>query len=165
MNIEEKNEFMTLRDSLADRYCRLLLITGDSKEKSAFWDQILGSDSQIRISKELINSLYALPSAQRTKTVLDLFNRIGEGTETLFLSDIEILFDRLLNLDPIKLLKAAARNRGIIVNWPGKIDFDSDSLFYAKPGHSEYFCTKMTEDILFFDESGRNSINNTTCGD
>ena len=162
MNLEEKNDFMILRDSLADRYCRLLLITGDSKEKAVFWNQILDTDNQMCIGKELVNSLCNLPFAQRTKSVIDLFNRIGEGTETLFLSEIEILFDRLLSLDPIKLLKSAARNRSIIVNWPGKIDFNSNSLSYATPGHSEYFCTKMTEDILFFDESGRNSANKTT---
>ena len=145
---------------MKDRYCRLLLVTGDSEQKAKalarIWDQGV---SPLRVSRVLSDILVNVSLSMRAQTVLDFFANFMNQSEMLFLSDFEILFDRALNIDPLKLLKQTARNRSIIVNWPGKIDFNAHLLTYATQGHSEHFEADLTDDILFLDESGRNSLN------
>ena len=152
-------------DSLKDRYCRLLLITGDqTPEKDTLIQSFGNSLPHLQFGKILVGIISNLSSAQRSKVVLDFFTNLQTQSEMLFLLVIEILFDRALNIDPLKLLKQTARNRPIIVNWPGKIDFHAKLLTYATPGHSEYFEADLTDDILFWDESGRNSLNSEVTG-
>ncbi len=91
--------------------------------------------------------------------MIEFFSRLGEDSSAVFLTDLEILFDHSLNVDPVKLLKTAARNRAMVVNWPGEVDFVANALIYAVPGHAEYFSAELTDDLLFFDMSGRNSLN------
>ena len=147
-------------DSLKDRYCRLLLITGDqTPEKDTLIQSFGNSLPHLQLGKMLVGIISNLSSAQRSKVVLDFFTNLQNQSETLLLLDIEILFDRSLGIDPLMLLKNTARNRSMIVNWPGKIDFNANLLTYATPGHSEYFKADLTDDILFWDESGRNSLN------
>lgn len=161
MDNRQKNDYKVLYESLPDRYCRLLFITGSQDARLAFLHQIPDHEALIQVSQELVKILHTLPTAQQTKAVTDFFVRLGEGCSAVFLSDLEILFDRSLSIDPIKLLKTAARNRAMVVEWPGEIDFSANTLNYAKPGHSEYFSTELTDDVLFFDVSGRNSLNKT----
>lgn len=161
MDSRQKNDYKVLYESLRDRYCRLLFITGSQEARSVFLHQIPDHENPIQVSRELVKNLHTLPAGQQTKAVTDFFARLGEDCSAVFLSDIEILFDRSLSIDPVKLLKTAARNRAMVVEWPGKIDFSANTLIYAEPGHSEYFSTELTDDVLFFDVSGRNSLNKT----
>ncbi len=161
MDNRQKNDYEILYKSLSDRYFRLLFITGTPEARTAFLHQIPGYDNQIQVSRKLVEILHTLPIGQQTKNVTEFFACLGEDSSAVFLSDIEILFDRSLNLDPVKLLKNAARNRAIVVDWPGEVDFVANKLIYAVPEHSEYFSTELTEEVLFFDVSGRNSLNNT----
>lgn len=161
MDNRQKNDYKVLYESLTDRYCRLLFITGPQEARSAFLHQIPDHEALIQVSQELVKILHTLPTAQQTKAVTDFFVRLGEGCSAVFLSDLEILFDRSLSIDPIKLLKTAARNRAMVVEWPGEIDFSANTLNYAESVHSEYFSTELTDDVLFFDVSGRNTLNKT----
>lgn len=157
--------YTDMLDSLKDRYCRLLLITGDATNEKNALIQIFGSSFQhLHLSKALVDIASNLSSSQRSKVVLDFFAKLQNQSEILLLLDIEILFDRSLGIDPLMLLKNTARNRSIVVNWPGKIDFHAKLLTYATPGHSEYFEADLTDDILFWDESGRNSLNAEVTG-
>lgn len=160
MDNRQKNDYKVLYESLSDRYCRLLFITGSQEARSVFLHQILDHEAPIQVSRELVKILHTLPTSQQTKAVTDFFARLGEDSSAIFLLNIEILFDRSLSIDPVKLLKTAARNRPMIVDWPGEIDFSANTLNYAVPEHSEYFSTELTNDVLFFDVSGRNSLNN-----
>ena len=160
-----KNDYESLLRSLKDRYCRLLLVTGDSEQKAKTLAQIWDQDiSPLQVSRALSAILVDASLSMRAQTVLDFFANFVNQSEILFLSDIEILFDRSLGIDPLMLLKNTARNRPMIVNWPGKIDFNANLLTYATPGHSEYFEAVLTDDILFWDESGRNSLNYEVTG-
>jgi len=161
MDNRQKNDYKILYESLPDRYCRLLFITG-YYENSDFLNLVVSIENRVYVSRELATILHDLPANQCTKAVTDFFVRLGEDTPAIFLTDLEILFAHSLNIDPVKLLKNAARNRVIVVHWPGEIDFAANTLIYAVPGHSEYFSTELTDDVLFFDVSGRNSLNKAT---
>lgn len=163
MNNQQIDDYRRLCESLSDRYCRLLLITGDSDDKSAILTQLWGeSVKPIRLSKVLSDLIYELSPRQRTMTVSNYFSGLLSNTHIVYLTDIEILFDETLRINPVSILKDAARNGALIVNWPGKIDIKTGLLTYAIPEHNEYYQSKLTEDILFFDESGSNSLNNAT---
>ena len=162
MESRQSQEYDELYASLVDRYCRLLLITGNSSSKEVFFNHLWNDDSRpLYLGKELVILLRDLTPDQRTRTVVDFFTQLLNRTETLFLTDIEILFDRSLRINPLSILKNAARNQAIIVDWPGRINFSTGKLTYASPEYADYFCEDLTEDVLFFDESGRNSLNNT----
>jgi len=156
-------DYNALCESLYDRYCRLLLITGDSPSKNDLLRQIWNDvNNPLHVGKELVMSLCDQVPEQRTKMTVDFFKQKLNKEDRLYLTDIEILFDPSLRINPINLFRDIARNQIVIVNWPGKINFSEKKLTYASPECAEYFSADITDDILFFDESGHNSLNNTT---
>ena len=48
----------------------------------------------------------------------------------------ELLFDRSLQQDPLRLLQGVSRNRQIVAAWDGSLE--EGKLLYAEPGHAEY---------------------------
>lgn len=163
MENKQKNDYNALCESLNDRYCRLLFITGDSPTKYDLLHQIWNDvNNTLHVGKELVMFLYDQVPEQRTKMTVDFFKQHLNKKDRLYLTDIEILFDPSLRINPVNLFRDIARNQIVIVNWPGKINFSEGKLTYASPECAEFFSTDITDDILFFDESGRNSLNNTT---
>jgi hypothetical protein len=58
------------------------------------------------------------------------------GKDTVLLDNTEILFDPVLQQDPLRLLQQVSRNRTIVAAWNGK--FEGGTLIYAEPDHPEY---------------------------
>ncbi|MCL4834877.1 MAG: BREX-3 system P-loop-containing protein BrxF [Caldilineaceae bacterium] len=54
----------------------------------------------------------------------------------LLVTQIDLLFEPSLGLDPLGLLRSASRQRTLIVAWPGS--YESGVLAYAVPEHSHY---------------------------
>ena len=54
----------------------------------------------------------------------------------LIIGNIDILFNPEYRLDVLGCFIQLAKNRRLIVLWPG--DYDSGSLTYATPGHEDY---------------------------
>ena len=52
------------------------------------------------------------------------------------LDNIEILFDKDLQQDPLRLLQSISRNRAVVASWNGIMN--SGRLLYAETGHPEY---------------------------
>jgi hypothetical protein len=52
------------------------------------------------------------------------------------LDNLEILFDKDLQQDPLRLLQSISRNRAVVASWNGIMN--SGRLFYAEPEHPEY---------------------------
>jgi len=52
------------------------------------------------------------------------------------LDNIEILFDKDLKQDPLRLLQGISRNRAVVASWNGTMT--SGRLLYAETGHPEY---------------------------
>ena len=61
---------------------------------------------------------------------------IKEVRPIVFLDNIEILFDKSLKQDPLKLLQGLSRNHLIVASWNGK--YKKNRLIYAAPDHPEY---------------------------
>lgn len=62
----------------------------------------------------------------------------NQTASTLLLSQIDILFEPALQLDPLTLIKTIARQSGtrLIVAWPGSVA--GGKLAYATPDHGRY---------------------------
>lgn len=162
MGANTRLEFERICNALPDRYCRLLLLTGDSTQKANFIRSCL-EDFQVEhisLGQALSRLLLDLSPKQRPTRIADYFNCFLNGTSSVFMTDIEILFDCDLATDPITLMKTAAKNRNFIVNWPGRFDFAAKTLFYAANDHQEHYESVLNNDILCLDETGNSSLNN-----
>ncbi len=93
----------------------------------------------LNIGAELGGRLAGLPQRQRhlqTTTILrELADQHATG-DLLLLYNIELLFDRSLQLDPLDLLKRHAHAKGVVAVWPGELR--DSRLTYADMGHPEH---------------------------
>jgi len=117
---------------------QLVLIVGESASallsEAAITDQL----PTINVGVEISSMLLDVPRSERAKVAPDIFTNLIEQqkAETLLLDHIEVLFDRSLSIDPLKLLQACAKSTTLVVVWPGTML--SSSLVYATPNHPEY---------------------------
>lgn len=87
--------------------------------------------------------LAGIPLRQRhlqTATILrELADQHASG-DILLMDNIEILFDRSLQLDPLELLKRHAHARRVVAVWPGQLHGNTKTgrLTYANMGHPEH---------------------------
>jgi hypothetical protein len=61
--------------------------------------------------------------------------------ELIVLDDIELLFDRTLQLNPIGLLKRPAQGQRVVASWPGELQ--ENRLSYASMGHPEHHHSQL----------------------
>jgi hypothetical protein len=108
----------------------------------------------LNVGSELGRRLAAIPRKQRhlqTNAILrDLTDQHASG-DLLLLDNIEILFDRSLQLDPLDLLKRHAHARRVVAVWPGELQGDTRTgrLTYADMGHPEHRDYALTSLIPF----------------
>lgn len=58
------------------------------------------------------------------------------GGSAIALDNIEMLFEKQLRQDPLRLLQSLSRTSTLVVSWPGS--FDGQDLTFADPGHRDY---------------------------
>jgi replication-associated recombination protein RarA len=91
------------------------------------------------IGSVLGSRLAAIPQRQRHLQVPIILRELADQHargDLLLVDNIELLFDRTLQLDPIDLLKRHAHARRVVAVWPG--EFNDGRLTYAVMGHPEY---------------------------
>ena len=59
-----------------------------------------------------------------------------QAQSPVVLDNLEILFDKDLQQDPLRLLQSISRNRAVVASWNGIMN--SGRLLYAETGHPEY---------------------------
>jgi hypothetical protein len=104
---------------------------------------------RLSVGQELGATLSSEPSARRSRvTRRRIETRLREiipasGTQAtlespspILCTEIDLLFEPTLQLDPLKLLRDASRANRIIVTWPGS--YADNILAYAVPKHSHY---------------------------
>lgn len=156
-------KFHFLCGTLQDRYCKLVLLTGCSPGKAAFVEMCRKSiaGETVALGNSLSELLLDCPVKRRALQISEYLNSFLEGESPLFFTEIEILFDEELNIEPLTLLKSPARNRIVIVDWPGNYDFQISKLSYAESSHPDYYEAFSQDDVLCFNEMGLSSVNMT----
>ena len=93
----------------------------------------------LSLGTALGRQLVAIPNARRHLVAVELLGELANSCATngiLLLDNIELLFDRTLQLDPLNLLKRHAHARRVVAVWPG--EFQDNRLTYAITGHPEH---------------------------
>lgn len=137
MQVAER--IMALLPHAAELYHRLVLVVAAAGKTASL--QVVASRTGaplINVNLELARRLLDYAQHQRGLQVGKLLAEIVEapGRDAVLLDNPEILFDRTLQQDPLRLLQGLSRKRTIVVAWPGELT--GSSLTYATPEHAEY---------------------------
>lgn len=92
----------------------------------------------LNIGLQLSKKLLSIQPSKRSRQILQIMNDILGNFETnpILCTNISLLFEPSLDLDPLALFLQLGRSHKIIVMWPGQ--YDKDVLSYAVPEHSHY---------------------------
>jgi SpoVK/Ycf46/Vps4 family AAA+-type ATPase len=133
-------------------YYRLVLLVGEAGTGKT---QLLRTfakelDTEVlNINLALAAELLELSTKQRALALPELLAQVVEKTKPLLLLDnIEILFDKHLQQDALKLLQGLSRNSAVVASWNGRLL--TDKLIYAEAGHPEYRSYELN-DLLIVD--------------
>lgn len=144
MHMEFDNLLLAITQ--ATRYREQLVLVANGAASNLLIQYSQANDIPLmNLGIELSAKLLEIPHLEWPKKVAGLFIALLEKNQTsiILLDHIEILFDRTLAIDPLKLLKSSARNLTLVVVWPGvKSEF---LLTYAIPNHPEYRAYKQAE--------------------
>jgi len=107
----------------------------------------------VNLNKALSGLLISTSRKERARSVPQMVEKLiaKTGKSETIIQGIEILFDRTLSIDPIRLLENCSRNKTLLVFWPGnKTD---SALSYAEPSHPEYRAYKYSDlsDVIFLE--------------
>jgi hypothetical protein len=110
----------------------------DRLRKVSNWINNKYSISVINVNKDLSKLLIGKTEDALSRKIVDWFIAKKNETETrpIQFSGIEILFEPLLKIDPLKIFKQVSRNVVVLVLWPG--EYRNDILSYASPEHAHY---------------------------
>jgi hypothetical protein len=93
--------------------------------------------TQLSLNKELSQILVSEPRQFYASKIIEWITTKSNGTEaTVLFSNIDILFEPSLEIDPLMLFKKICRHRQIVVLWPG--EFSNNNLIYATPDHAHF---------------------------
>jgi len=102
------------------------------------------------LNRLLSERLIEMSEQDRPELIASLMtNIINEAVKNIVLiTGLEILFDRSLKVDPIRLLRVCVKNKTLLASWPG--DQTSSGLIYASPSHPEYrkYKTSDLSDVI-----------------
>ncbi len=121
-------------------YHRLVLLVGESGSgKTGVLRDVAHTFGTFVININLVLSteLLELTANQRSLWLPGILGQIvDKGQSPVVLDNLEILFDKGLKQDPLRLLQGLSRNRSMVVSWNGTST--DGRLLYAEMEHPEY---------------------------
>lgn len=133
-----------------DLYYRLVLLVGDAGTGKTSTLRALANrlDSEVlNLNLALSAKLLDLTQKQRALRLPKILDELLDPSRSLLILDnIEILFDRTLQQDPLRLLQGISRNRSVVAAWSGRVS--KDKLIYAEPGHPEYLSYELGSTLI-----------------
>lgn len=121
-------------------YHRLVLLVGATGSgKTEVLRDVAGDlgTKAINVNLALSAELLELTAKQRALRLPGILDQIAdEAQSTVVLDNLEILFDKDLKQDPLRLLQGISRNRSVVASWNGTAA--KGKLMYAETGHPEY---------------------------
>ena len=139
MEIQEQIK-KSIRDA-NNLYQKLILLVGKSNSGKTRILQEISEDlaiPMINVNLEMSYRLLDFPVDKRASTLARLFSQAIKDSERniVLLDNIEIVFDKSLQQNPLALLQNNSKNKTMIVAWNGEIE--NRRLIYAMPDHHEY---------------------------
>lgn len=130
-----------LIDTADGMYYRLVLLVGEPDSgKSRILRELAKqyNVSVLNINLAISTELLELSTRKRSLKLPEILLGVAttEVNSPVFMDNTEILFDRVLNQDPLRLFQSISRNRTVVATWNGKTH--DKTLIYASPEHPEY---------------------------
>lgn len=131
-------------------YYRLVLLVGEAGSgKTGVLRDVaddLGAEV-INVNLALSAELLELTARQRALRLPGILNQlIDTAHSTTVLDNLEILFDKDLKQDPLRLLQGISRNRPVVASWNGRVS--AGKLIYAETGHPEYRSYDLVDTLI-----------------
>lgn len=150
MNVPAKNQVLAAIQTANELFHRLVLVVGETGSGKT---TVLRAVAQ-NLSTDVLNinlavsaQLLELTMRQRALRLPDVLDQVcGREATIVVLDNLEILFDRHLQQDPLRLLQNLSRNRTIVASWNGSVS--SGKLHYAALGHDEYRSYEESETLI-----------------
>jgi ABC-type uncharacterized transport system ATPase component len=122
-------------------YHRLVLVVAPSGAGKTAALQSVAKQRAVpctNVNLELSKRMLDLTAQQRAIHAAELLREIVERSngDAAVLDNLEVLFDRSLHLDPLRVLKDLGRQTTVVASWNGRID--DHGLTYGDPDHPEY---------------------------
>jgi hypothetical protein len=121
-------------------YHRLVLLVGETGSGKTGVLRTVAKDlgaSVTNVNLVLSGQLLELTAKQRSIRLPGILHQIMSRIQSpIILDNLEILFDKDLKQDPLRLLQGISRNCVVVASWNGTMN--SGRLLYAENGHPEY---------------------------
>ncbi len=121
-------------------YHRMVLVVGETKTGKTFALREVAESFNvdvINVNLVVSTEFLDLTTKQRMLGIHDILARITDNPHSpIILDNLEILFDKGLMQNPLRILQGISRNRSVLASWNGRVL--NGNLIYAKQGHSEY---------------------------
>lgn len=122
---------------------RLLILKANQVEKV--------DSSVLNINQELSGLLVSISRKERARSIKGLLDDLilTISDDLICLTGLEILFDRSLAVEPLRLLNSCAGDKTLLISWPGEVT--ANELSYGIPSHPEYRTYKASNlrDVIF----------------
>jgi len=127
---------------IGDFNSKLVLLVGASRSGKTKLLRELGAKLNIEplnVGMELGRRLAATPNNKRGFSAGELLREIADKERTddpLLLDNLELLFEKGLQINPLDLVKRLAHSKRVVAVWPGELR--GDRLIYADMSHPEH---------------------------
>lgn len=127
---------------IGDLNSKLVLLVGASRSGKTKLLRELGTKLNIEplnVGLELGRRLAATPINKRGFSAGELLREIADKERTddpLLLDNLELLFEKSLQINPLDLVKRLAHSKRVVAVWPGELR--GDRLIYADMSHPEH---------------------------
>jgi Cdc6-like AAA superfamily ATPase len=138
-------------EQAAGQYYRLVVLAGaPGSGKTAALQSVaqkLGCPL-VNVNLELTKRMLELTRTQRSRQVERLLKEAiaAASGDVVLLDNLEVLFDPALEVEPLRLLQVASRNRTVVASWNGS--YRDGTLTYAEPGHPEFVQLKQADAVV-----------------
>jgi hypothetical protein len=140
-------------------YHHLVLLVGESKSGKTGVLRSFANNfgvSVINVNLTVSTKLLELTPKQRILRLSEILNNlVGEPQSVIILDNIEILFDKDLQHDPLRLLQSISRNHSVVASWSGRVS--QGNLIYAEKDHPEYRSYNVL-DLIIVNMDGTTTI-------
>jgi hypothetical protein len=127
-------------DFLGTSYTCLLLVHPGIRRLEEAANELLSLHAwpHLSVGRELSAVLLSERPQLRSRTAdLWMRTRLGETAPgPVLCTEIDLLFEPMLELDPLRLIRDISRRTRLVVTWPGS--YLDDVLAYAVPDHGHY---------------------------